>query len=51
MLIKAGILVFTIGSDAHRLEQLGDNLNEALALLAEFGLQNYVFINRKASLQ
>ncbi len=45
---EAGIEIFTIGSDAHSLDQLGDHLDEAQALLAEFNLVNHVFSRRRA---
>jgi histidinol-phosphatase (PHP family) len=45
---KAGVKIFTIGSDAHSLEQLGDCLDEAQALLEEYNLANHVFSRRRA---
>ncbi|NLM46661.1 MAG: histidinol-phosphatase [Firmicutes bacterium] len=47
---KAGIKIFTVGSDAHKLEELGRHIDEALALLDEFGLVNHVFTRHVASL-
>jgi histidinol-phosphatase (PHP family) len=46
---KAGVEIFTIGSDAHSLEQVGDHLDEAQALLEEFNLVNHVFNRRRAT--
>ncbi len=43
MAVEAGVSIFTVGSDAHRLEELGSGIDEALQLLDEFGLQNHVF--------
>ncbi|MDI3533914.1 MAG: histidinol-phosphatase family [Thermosediminibacterales bacterium] len=45
---KAGIKVFTVGSDAHSLDELGDNIEEALTLLENFNLYNHVFTRRRA---
>jgi len=47
--VKAGVKIFTIGSDAHSLEQLGEYLDEAQALLEEYKLVSYVFNRRKAA--
>ncbi len=44
----AGIRVFTVGSDAHALHELGDNIDATLALLAEFNLTNHIFTQRQA---
>lgn len=46
--VEAGVKVFTVGSDAHSLEDLGDHIDGALALLEEFGLYNHVFTRRQA---
>ena len=46
---KAGINIFTVGSDAHSLDQLGDCLDEALALLRDLNLCNHVFTRRQAA--
>ncbi len=46
---KAGIKIFTVGSDAHRLNSLGRHIDAALALLEAFGLKNHVFTRRIAS--
>ncbi len=45
---QAGITVFTVGSDAHRPEDLGDHIDEALALLDRYGLHNHVFTAGRA---
>ncbi|HHV65454.1 MAG TPA: histidinol-phosphatase HisJ family protein [Peptococcaceae bacterium] len=45
--IKAGVKVFTVGSDAHSLDQLGEGVDEALALLHEVNGSNYVYTRRK----
>jgi len=45
---KAGLKYFTVGSDAHRLEELGRHLHEALSLLREFKLTNCVYTRRRA---
>ena len=47
---KSGIKVFTVGSDAHSLDELGYYLEEALDLLDEFGLVNHVFLQASRSL-
>jgi histidinol-phosphatase (PHP family) len=44
----AGIEVFTVGSDAHALHELGDQIDAALALLTEFKLTNHIFTQRQA---
>ncbi|MBO8127649.1 MAG: histidinol-phosphatase [Peptococcaceae bacterium] len=46
--VEAGVTIFTVGSDAHSPEDLGDHIDEALALLEEFGLCNHVFTKRRA---
>jgi len=46
---KAGIKIYTVGSDAHSLNQLGDYIDEALALLKDFNLRNHVFNQRQAT--
>jgi len=46
--VEAGITVFTVGSDAHRLGELGEHIDEVLALLDEFGLCNHIFTKRQA---
>lgn len=46
---KNGIEIFTVGSDAHQLADLGDKIEEALKLLKELGLKNHVFNKRQAS--
>lgn len=45
---EAGIKIFTVGSDAHSLDDLGDYMEEALALLEDFNLYNHVFTRRRA---
>ncbi|HHU32034.1 MAG: histidinol-phosphatase [Zhaonellaceae bacterium] len=45
---ESGIEVFTVGSDAHSLEQLGDHIDEALELLKKLNLTNHGFTKRKA---
>ncbi|NLW06700.1 MAG: histidinol-phosphatase HisJ family protein [Clostridia bacterium] len=45
---KAGVKIFTVGSDAHSLEQLGDYIDEALAFLKQFKLTNHVYSQRRA---
>lgn len=45
--IESGIKVFTVGSDAHSLDELGEGIDEALALLNEKNASNYVFTQRK----
>jgi len=46
---KTGIKVFTVGSDAHSLKDLGGYIDEALDILKELKLRNHVFTRRKAS--
>ncbi|MEW6624637.1 MAG: histidinol-phosphatase HisJ family protein [Bacillota bacterium] len=46
---KAGIKIFTVGSDAHSLDELGDYIDKALALLKEYNLCNHVFTRRHAA--
>ncbi len=46
---EAGIKIFTIGSDAHSLDQVGECLDEAQALLEEFNLVNHVYSRRLAT--
>jgi len=45
---KAGVNVFTIGSDAHKPSELGGYLDEAMQILQEFNLKNHVFDRRQA---
>ncbi|NMB34828.1 MAG: histidinol-phosphatase [Firmicutes bacterium] len=45
---EAGIEIFTVGSDAHAPEQLGEHIGQALSLLAEFDLCNHVYTQRRA---
>jgi len=44
---RCGITVFTVGSDAHSLEELGGDIGEALALLQKHQLANHGFVQRK----
>lgn len=46
---KAGIKIFTVGSDAHALDELGDHIDDALTLLHDFNLYNHVFTRRRAT--
>ncbi|MGI5935723.1 MAG: hypothetical protein ACOX7I_02800 [Oscillospiraceae bacterium] len=46
--VKSGITVFTVGSDAHSLKDLGYCIDEALQLLRARGLRNHSFTRRKA---
>ena len=46
---RAGIKTFTVGSDAHSLDELGDGIDEALALLKQLNLRNHVFTRRQAA--
>lgn len=46
--IQAGIKVFTVGSDAHTPNELGDHLEAALLLLEEYNLTNHIFTQRQA---
>ncbi|MGI5912428.1 MAG: histidinol-phosphatase [Syntrophomonadaceae bacterium] len=46
--VKSGITIFTVGSDAHSLAELGEYLDEAMAILQEFNLTNHVFTQRQA---
>ena len=45
---KAGITIFTVGSDAHFLTELGGYIDEALARLQDLNLFNHVFTRRQA---
>ena len=47
--VKEGIKIFTVGSDAHSLEDLGDCIDEALEILKEYKLRNHVFTRRQAT--
>ncbi|HHV71502.1 MAG TPA: histidinol-phosphatase [Clostridia bacterium] len=46
---QAGVKIFTVGSDAHHLDDLGAQVEDALQLLQELGLNNHVFNQRKPS--
>lgn len=46
--VKSGIRVFTVGSDAHAPDELGQGIAEALAMLDELQVANHVFTRRKA---
>jgi histidinol-phosphatase (PHP family) len=43
----AGVRVFTIGSDAHRPDDLGDGLDKAVEMLGELGIEPARFRRRK----
>jgi len=45
--VEAGIEIFTVGSDAHSLDELGDHVSEAISLLEEMGQQVYGFSRRQ----
>jgi len=45
---ELGVEIFTIGSDAHSLEELGNHLDEAQTLLEDFKLANHVYDKRQA---
>lgn len=45
---ESGIKIFTVGSDAHHLNDLGDRIDDALNLLEELGLKNHIFNQRQA---
>ncbi|NLL17649.1 MAG: histidinol-phosphatase HisJ family protein [Clostridia bacterium] len=45
--VEAGIQVFTVGSDAHSLDELGEGIDEALAVLDELNVCNHVFTRRQ----
>lgn len=47
MAAETGISVYTIGSDAHTLQHLGDHIEDALKFLKEFNLCNYTFTRRQ----
>jgi histidinol-phosphatase (PHP family) len=47
--VKSGIKIFTVGSDAHSLEDLGGYIDEALEILKEYKLRNHVFTRRQAT--
>ncbi|MFY9273230.1 MAG: histidinol-phosphatase HisJ family protein [Thermacetogeniaceae bacterium] len=47
--VKSGIRIFTVGSDAHSLEELGGYIDEALEILKEHKLRNHVFTRRQAT--
>lgn len=46
---NSGVKIFTVGSDAHRPEDLGYRIEEALELLESLGLTVHVFTRRKPS--
>ncbi len=46
--VQSGIKVFTVGSDAHALNELGNHIDDALKLLNEFSVYNHVFTRRQA---
>lgn len=41
-----GIEIYTVGSDAHSLEELGGGIDEALELLNEYQLHNHIYAQR-----
>lgn len=45
--VKLGVRVFTIGSDAHRPEELGDSIDCAYQLLTSFGMKPARFRDRR----
>ncbi len=47
MAVKTGVEIFTVGSDAHSLEELGDNIKEATLLLEQKGQNVYGFTRRR----
>lgn len=47
--VQSGIKIFTVGSDAHALQDLGGYIDEALEILKEHKLRNYVFTRRQAT--
>lgn len=46
---EAGVKIFTVGSDAHSPSELGDHIEDALALLEDFNLCNHVYTRRRAA--
>ncbi|WP_243137559.1 histidinol-phosphatase [Desulfofundulus thermobenzoicus] len=47
---ELGVRIFTVGSDAHRPDQLGAYIDQAMALLKDLDLPVYTFSARKPSL-
>ena len=47
--VKSGIKIFSVGSDAHALKDLGGYIDEALEILKEHKLRNHVFTRRQAT--
>ncbi|NLC50896.1 MAG: hypothetical protein GX764_01135 [Firmicutes bacterium] len=47
--VKSGVSIFTIGSDAHRLNDLGSYIDEALLFLQKRKVQNHTFTRRIAT--
>jgi len=45
---ESGITIYTVGSDAHKLAELGEYLDEAQAILQELNLTNHVYAKRQA---
>lgn len=45
---ECGIKIYTVGSDAHSLEELGGGIDEALELLDEYQLKNHGYDQRVA---
>ncbi|MCL6638662.1 MAG: histidinol-phosphatase [Firmicutes bacterium] len=46
---RAGITVFTVGSDAHRLDELGLKVDEACAMLLALGIEPATYTRRQPS--
>lgn len=46
--IQSGIKVFTVGSDAHSLDELGEGIDEALAMLERKNASNHIYTRRRA---
>lgn len=45
--VKSGIEIFTVGSDAHSLDDLGSYIDEALLILKKYNLQNHIYTRRQ----
>lgn len=46
--VKSGINIFTVGSDAHSLDDLGSYIDDALLILKQHNLQNHIYTLRQA---
>ncbi|MGI5900927.1 MAG: histidinol-phosphatase [Desulfitobacteriia bacterium] len=44
---QSGLEIFTVGSDAHSLDELGSDIEEALELLKKLNLSNHVYNRRR----